>query len=48
MSYNAVSRVEILVISCKQAVEFCYEGGDLIDDVIVSWPITAVYDDRIA
>ena len=34
-SWNAVSRVEILVLSCKQPVELCYEGSDLIDDVIV-------------
>ena len=35
MSWNAVSRVEILVLSCLQAVQFRYEGCDLVDDVIV-------------
>ena len=34
-TWNAVCRVEISVYSCKQAVEFCYEDGGLIDDVIV-------------
>ena len=34
-SWNAVSRVEILVFSRKQAVEFCYVGGVFIDDVTV-------------
>ena len=35
MSWTAVSRMKILGLSCKSAAEFCYEGGDLIDDVIV-------------
>ena len=37
MSWNAVSSVEILVLSYKQGVEFCYEGDYLIDDITVLW-----------
>ena len=34
MSWNTVSRMGILALSCKYIVELCYEG-DLIDDAMV-------------